>query len=406
MPQKPGNYDEALVPNYTLPDPLVCEDGSPVSTPADWHGRRRPEILRLFEEHVYGRAPGTPEIVGVQTLCDDQVLDGAARRRELRVTFRGDSGIGSFDLLLYTPSRGTGPSPAFLGLNFFGNQAVDADPAIAITSRRMRDVPSMGVVDGTATEASRGACSRRWAIRTIVERGYALATVCCADFDPDYDDGFRNGVHGLYDPQADGDRASDAWATIAGWAWGLSRALDVLIELPDIDGERVAVMGHSRLGKAALWASACDERFAITVSNNSGCAGAAIFRRRFGETIRLGSDMVPYWYCSRFRDYCDNEDALPIDQHELVALVAPRPVYIASAEKDLWADPRGEFLSAVGADPVFRLLGTEGFPATEMPRLDEPVVGAVGYHVRTGGHDVTDYDWERFLDFADRHFVR
>ncbi len=406
MPRRPVNYDEALVPDYVLPDPLVCDDGSPVTTPHVWREKRRPEILHLFEEHVYGRAPGAPEIVSIATLCDGAVLHGTARRRELRVTFRGDRGVGSFDMLLYTPAHATKPSPAFLGLNFFGNQTVQFDPSIALSPRQTRDVASLGIIDGHATEASRGASAHRWAVREIIGHGYALATVHCADFDPDYDDGFQNGLHRLYDPPDPADRTSDAWATIAAWAWGLSRALDVLVSLPEIDANRAAAMGHSRLGKTALWAGACDERFAMAISNDSGSGGAAIFRRCFGETIGLGTDMVPYWYCSRFLDYCDDEDALPIDQHELIALMAPRPVYVASAEEDLWADPRGEFLSALNAGPVYRLLGADGLPVTEMPGLDEPVVGTVGYHVRTGDHDVTDYDWERFLDFADRHLTR
>jgi hypothetical protein len=399
-----ANYDEAKVPAYTLPDPLRFADGTPVRDARDWTERRRAEVLRIFEANVYGRSPAPP--TGMRSVVletDPRALGGLATRRQVRVLLDGTEAGPAFEILLYVPNAASHPVPAFLGLNFGGNHTVHPDSGIRLSKAWMREGP--GVADHRATEASRGGAAASWPVERILDRGYALATVYYGDIEPDHADGWKDGVRSRIGPGASGHFGPDDWGAIGAWAWGLSRALDVLAKDPDVDGRRVAVIGHSRLGKTALWAGASDERFAMVVSNDSGEGGAALARRRFGETTETITRAFPHWFCSRYREYADREDALPVDQHELLALVAPRPLYVASATEDLWADPRGEFLAAKAAEPVYRLLGREGLGVEDLPVPDRPVGKTIGYHRRRGEHALVAYDWEQYLDFADRHLL-
>ena len=388
-------------------------DGRKVATAEQWMKERRPELVRLFEDHVYGKVPRPQKPIHLTSQVrseEREALAGRAVRREITVAFSDKPDGPRIDLLLYLPklSGALRRVPAFLGLNFHGNYTITNDPGIALAHGWVPNDPEHGVADHRTADTARGTSSSRWPIEGILAHGYALVTAYYGDIDPDYDDGFQNGVHPLFYRVGQTRPAPDEWGSIGAWAWGLSRILDALENVAEIDSHQVVLLGHSRLGKTALWAGAMDPRFAIVIANESGCGGAALSRRDFGETVLRINTSFPHWFCANFRQYNSHEDRLPVDQHELIALIAPRPVLVCSAAEDLWADPKGEFLAALGASPVYKLLGTDGLAAASMPAPapDQLINSTIGYHIRPGKHDVTADDWNAFLKFADRHLHR
>ncbi len=400
------NYDESKIHNYTLPDPLIANNGTVISTEEDWLKQRRPEILSMFEREVYGRAPNQPEKIEYNVLSiDETALNGKAIRKEIEIILKNNTKNLTLNLLIYLPKNGKSKFPLFLGLNFYGNHTICNDTGITITKNWVGNNKKFGITNNKATKSTRGVRTQRWQVEYLLERGYGLATMYYGDIDPDYNDGFQDGVHPMFYKDGQTKPEVDEWGSIAAWAWGLSRAMDYFESDTSIDQEQVAVMGHSRLGKTSLWAGAQDKRFAIVISNDSGCGGAALSRRRIGETVKKINDSFPHWFCGNFKKYNDKEDNLPIDQHMLIALSAPRPVYVASAQEDRWADPHGEFLSAKNAEPVYKLFGKKGLQTDEMPNVNQSVGDFVGYHIRSGKHDVTKYDWEQYINFANKHFI-
>ncbi|RAK02627.1 hypothetical protein LX87_00747 [Larkinella arboricola] len=399
------NYDEAKVPSYTLPDPLITSTGKRVTTARQWERERRPDLLRQFASEVYGTTPNQQLATRyVVKSVDSSALNGTAIRKQISVVWTEYPNLPSLDILLYTPKNGSGRTPVFVGLNYMGNHSVSTEPGIALAKSWLPDRKDGKVVNNRATEAARGVQQSRWPLELIIASGYSVATAHYGDLEPDHAEGWKNGIRSVLDPPTQS--RSDSWQAIGVWAWGMSRMLDYLETDSSVDAKRAIAIGHSRQGKAALWAGAQDQRFAAVISNDSGEGGAAPSRRIFGETIERLNTTFPYWFCPKYRTYNNQPTALPVDQHELLALIAPRPLYVASAQEDHWADPRGEFLSARQTDPVYQLYGKKGIGTDTWPDIHQPVGETVRYHIRAGEHDVKRYDWEQFIAWADRHVKR
>lgn len=404
----PGyNYDEDKIPPYTMLDPLKLSDGATVSSPAVWWQVRRPQILRLFEENVYGRTPVNAHVPLRAHLVeiDRHALHGVAIRKQIDLYFTSSGKAGPhMRLLLYLPAQARRPSAVVLGLNFDGNQAVLDDPAIQPTPVWSRPKGSPTLLHLQPPDATRGTRAQQWQIAQVLARGYGVATAYYGDLEPDFKDASQYSIRQLFLRPGQTAPAADQWGAIGAWAWGLSRALDYLQTDPDVDGQRIAVTGHSRLGKAADWAAAQDPRFAAVLSTESGKGGQSLSRRELGETVQHLEHSFPYWFCPNYARWVGRDREIPADGNLLLSLIAPRPLYVASAQGDEWSDPYGEFLSAVSASRVYRLLGQGGLLQTTMPTVDHPVQGGVvAYHVRTGKHDVTAFDWEQYLNFLDEH---
>jgi len=400
--------DPPPLPAY--PDPLQTMDSHYVNiritTAEQWRTQRRPELLELFTRYMYGVVP--PRSAAMKFVVFEKgtdALGGKAIRRQITVLIEGKADGPKFDLLLYLPKSAAGPVPAILGINFWGNHAITADPGVRITTSRVESGKNpfvdLGCVhNGQATEGCRGINASQWPVAEMLDRGYALATLYRGDVDPDTPDGFDRSLKAFY-PELQ--KRGDNFSTIGEWAWALSRALDYLATDHGIDAKRVAVFGWSRLGKAALWAGATDERFAAVISNESGAGGAKLFRRGIGENILRLNTVFPHWFDTNFSQQNNLDNQLPFDQNEVIALIAPRPVYIASAVQDANSDPEGEFAAAKGAESVYRLLGKTDLLPEKWPPVNQPVGGDIAYHVRSGGHDVKPFDWEQYLAFLDRH---
>ncbi len=382
------NYDESKVPRYDLPPLLVTSEGERITTPEEWTNLRRPQILALFSNLVYGRVPEPSS--PVQTTfeivkTDPEFMKGRATRKDVKIHFKNDRGEAEMLVLVYVPNKRKGPVPALM-MHSFDNTRSTGFSEHPERSNRLRN---------------------GWPIGDLLKGGYAFIAVYQQNLVQHNDVDFQHGIHPLFYRDGQSFPKANEWGVLAVMAWGAMRALDYAETDSDIDETRVAIMGHSKCGKAALWTAAQDQRFALAVSAQSGCAGAALWRRKSGETLEKMVTRFPYWLCRNAWKFTGQEDDLPVDQHMLLACIAPRPVYVYSGVLDKWADPRGEYLSAYHASEVYRLLGKTGLTSEESPRLDKAVIKSdVGYHVRRGGHSVDDYDWERITDFMDYHLMQ
>lgn len=388
----------------TLPNPLKMFNGAPVTTADQWRAERRPELKRLFQHYMYGVFPQPPGKLTVKVEYENaQAFSGKGMLRCLAVHY-GPTATPPLQILLAVPNRRTAPAPVFVGLNFSGNHTVLPDEHIPLPAAWM---PShcKTCVKNKATAAGRGMETAVWSIEQTLERGYAVATAYCGDIDPDRND-FTDGVHPHFVSTGSATRSPQDWGTIAAWAWGVHRMVDYLVTDSAIDQTRIAVFGHSRLGKTALLAAAFDERIALTIPHQAGTGGTAPSRHKIGETVQRINTVFPHWFCDEFKNFNTEVEKLPFDQHCLVALCAPRPVLFSNAVEDQWADPSGQFRVLQEAEPVYRLLGSKGLAQQEFPPLGTLVDSPLGYYIRAGNHSTTPGDWKIFCDFADSRFRR
>lgn len=364
---KTANYDESKIPSYTLPDILTCIDGEKVTTAKQWEKKRRPELLTMVTDYMYGRAPKIKGMLPYRMGETESILHGTAIHQTVYMRLAQQSDAPEIAVQLYIPNSSK-PVPAFLFM-IFGDKPED------------------------------------WQIAENMKAGIALVTFRYTAVTPDKKYLFETGIHPYYYKKGQTYPMPNEWGTVAAWSWTASRILDILEKDKRFNAKQVAVLGHSRLGKAALWAGASDERFAITIPINSGCCGAALSRRQIGETLECVNYNFPYWFCGNYLQFATRENQMPFDQHSVVALVAPRPIYIASASEDNWADPHGEFLGGFYASPAYELYGKKGLAIQTMPAIDVPSTGGnIAYHIRTGRHAVLPYDWQQFILFAKKYF--
>ena len=385
-----SNYDEAKVGNYTLPDPLVLANGKPVNDARTWFKVRRPELLKLYAEDIFGAIPANAPRTSFKVIeTDTGALGGLAIHKDIQMQFGKATNAPVAHLHMYLPSNATGPVPVLLHMVFFSN------PPFPDKTTNMVQ----------ATSPPRSRLSEAGPITNIFAHGYGYATFRYTDVQPDNSNTFRSGVIAQTLAPGQAKPSPDGWGAISAWAWGASRALDYLEKDRSVDARHVALIGHSRLGKTVLVAGARDPRFALIYSSCAGEMGSSLARRDYGETVDDMAANFPWQFAGNFQKYAGHWNDMPVDTHMIIALNAPHPVFITGGTQDQWADPRGEFLGEVAAGPVYRLVGRQDLGTTSDPPLDTPLItGELGFHYHTGGHAITASDWDAFLEFADKYF--
>lgn len=398
----PVNYDEALVGDWksSLPDPLTMNDGSPVTTPKQWIKKRRPEIVKLFEEEQYGKWP-TRKPKLRYTVATDSGLDGTAIRKQVTLFFSPKDTVPRVDVLIYLPKDANGPVPLLLNLNFSPNNLVVDDPGVKVGRRWNAETKTMvpaypfGVRKGPKMDET---------IKKYLDAGFGFATLCYTDIDPDFNHGATLGVRGLYLKDGKMEPAADEWGSISAWAWGVSNVMDYFEKDADIDARRIALTGCSRLGKTTMWTGARETRIAVVMASCSGEGGAALSRRNYGETVAHLTEETrfPYQFAANYGKYAMDVTKSPVDANMLIALIAPRPLLLQTGTTDTWSDPKGEFVAAVEAGKVYELLGKDDLGTLTMPQADQPIYHTLGYVMHEGGHGVLPQDWDYYLEFMKR----
>ena len=395
----PVNYDEAQTGTYILPDPLQLRNGKKVTNTEEWSQERRPEILEMFKEYQYGHVPEN-NVKPVFDVFDSGTLayDSTVVRKQVRIYFSENSDEHYMDALIYLPRSIQGPVPLMLMINFTANSTMAQDPGVrrgTIWNREQEKVPA-------PKESRFGSFD----IQPFIDQGVGIAMVYYGDIQPDFAGSTHHGVQGLFKEVEEETRPPGEWGTIAAWAWGLSRVMDYLETDDSIAADRVALFGISRLGKTVLWAGAADERFAMVIASCSGEGGAALSSRIYGETIAhlTAPSRYPYQFCPNYQKRAKNPTQFPLDAHLLLALMAPRPILLLTGDEDGWSDPKGEFLAAVAAEPVYKLFGKKGLDTDQMPPAEKALTDhAIGYHMHDGGHGTRPSDYPVILSFIQKH---
>jgi hypothetical protein len=396
----PVNYDEALVGAYTLPELLVGADGRRVTDSKTWLKKRRPEIVRLFEETQFGKTPPAPPSMRFDVFDKGTpAFGGKAVRKQVTVYFSKDSTDHKMNLLIYLPAAAKKKVPLLLNISFSAPNQIAGDPGVAVGEIWNRE--------GKKVKADQPGAFGKLDIEQFIDAGFGFATVYYGDIEPDFKGGIKYGIRGRYLKPGQTEPGRDEWGAIAAWAWGLSRALDYFEKDKRIDSRRIALQGASRLGKTVLWAGARDPRFKMVIASISGEGGAALSRRNYGETVKHITDPSRYFYqfAANYHGYSDKVAELPVDAHLLVALIAPRPLLLQTGSTDYWSDPKGEFLSAVAAAPVYRLFGETAPAPGEIPAANDTslLLNKLGFYMHEGGHTVLAADWTHFISYMKKH---
>lgn len=395
----PINYDESQVPDYSLPDPLMLLNGQPVEDPETWYSKRRHEIFRLFENEQFGKSPNRNNVRFNVFDSGTLVYNETAVRKQLAIYFTDDTSNYKADLLIYLPANSREPAPLFLKIGFSPNCLAVDDPGVKCGMMWNRE--------GVRIPASEARRFGSFDVEKFIANGIGVALIYYGDIEPDFPQGIKYGIRGHYLKPGQKYPAPDEWGAISAWSWGLSCVMDYLETDQKVDSKKIALYGVSRLGKTVLWTGARDERFGMVIASCSGEGGAAISRRQYGETIKHMIDSTRYFYqfCGNRAKYGDDPTSCPVDAHALISLMAPRPLLLQTGDTDNWSDPKGEFVAAVAAEPVYKLLGKKGLETDVWPEAGTPVLHDLGYYMHEGGHGTLPADFDIFLDFIKMHFI-